>query len=66
MKLCGGTGEVAGDWWAGFVPGNGRVRLKELTTHWVPVECISGFSSHPLVHALINVGGGMYVPYPTL
>ena len=44
--LCGGTEEVAGDWWPGFVAGNGRVRLEELTTHWVPVECILGFSSH--------------------
>ena len=24
------------------------------------------FPATPLVHALINVGGGMYVPYPTL
>ena len=46
VTLCGGTEEVAGDWWAGFVAGNGRVRLEELTTHRVPVECISGFSSH--------------------
>ena len=64
MTLCGGTEEVAGDWWAGFVAGNGRVRLEELTTHWVPV--VQAFSATPLVHALINVGGGMYVPYPTL
>ena len=63
MTLCGGTEEVAGDWWAWFVSGYGRVRLEELTTRWVPVECISGFSSHT---PLINVGGGMYVPYPTL
>ena len=46
MTLCGGTEGVAGDWWAEFVAGNGRARLEELTTHWVPVECISGFSSH--------------------
>ena len=65
MKSCGRTKKVAGDWWAGFVAENRRVRLEELTTHWVPVECISGFSSHT-VHALINVGGGMYVPCPTL
>ena len=46
MTSCGRTEEVAGDWWAGFVAGNGRVLLEERTTHWVPVECISGFSSH--------------------
>ena len=63
MTLCGRMEEVAGDWWAEFVAGNGRVRLAELTTHWVPVKCISG--TH-LAHALINVGGRMYVPYPTL
>ena len=40
---CGKTEEVAGNWWAGFVAGNGRVRLEELTAHW---ECVSGFSSH--------------------
>ena len=33
MTLCGRTEEVAADWWAGFVAGNGRVRLEELTTH---------------------------------
>ena len=38
--------EVAGDWWAGFVARNGCVRLEELTTHWMPIECILGFSSH--------------------
>ena len=42
VTSCGRTEEVAGDWWAGFVAGNGRVRLEELTTHWVPVECLSG------------------------
>ena len=31
MSSCGRTEEVAGDWWAGFVPGNGRVRVEELT-----------------------------------
>ena len=31
---------------AGFVAGNVHVRLEELTAHWVPVECISGFPSH--------------------
>ena len=40
VSSCGWTEEVAGDWWAGVVAGNGRVRLEELTAHWVPVECI--------------------------
>ena len=64
MWSCGWTEEVAGDWWAGFVAGNGRVRLELLKAYWVPVECISGFT--PLVRALINVCGRMYVSYPTL
>ena len=46
VTLCGWTEEIAGDWWSGFVAGNGRAHLEKLTTHWVPVECISGFSSH--------------------
>ena len=46
VTLCGRTNEIAGDWWARFVAGNERIRLEELVTHWVPVECISGFSSH--------------------
>ena len=41
VTSCGRTEEVAGDWWAGFVAGNGRVRLEERTTHRVPVECLS-------------------------
>ena len=46
MLSCGWTEEVAGDRWTDFVAGNGRVCLEELTAHWVPVECILGFSSH--------------------
>ena len=64
--MVGPSKEIAGDWWARFVAGNGRVRLEELTEHFVPVKCVSGFSSHTLVHVLINMGGRMYVPYPTL
>ena len=46
--IVGRTEEVAGDWWAEFVAGNRRVCLQELTAHWVPVECISGFfQPHP-------------------
>ena len=45
-------------WW--------RVRLEKRMTHWMPVEYILGFPAAPLAHALINVGGRMYVPYPTL
>ena len=37
VSLCGWTKEVAGDWLAGFVAGNGCVRLEELTAR---VECI--------------------------
>ena len=66
MTSCGRTEEVAGDWWAGFVAGNGRVRLEELTTHWVLWSAFQAVSATPLVHALINVGGRMYAPYPTL
>ena len=62
MSSCGRTEEVAGDWWAGFVAGNGRVCLEELTAHWVPAECIQAFPATPV----INVGGRMYVPYPTV
>ena len=40
--LCGWTEEVASDWWAGFVAGNGHVGLEELPAHWVPVKCILG------------------------
>ena len=29
LTSCGRTEEVAGDWWAGFVAGNGRVHLEE-------------------------------------
>ena len=29
-------------------------------------SAFQAFPAAPLVHALINVGGGMYVPYPTL
>ena len=46
VSSCGTTEEVAGDWWARFVAGNGHVRLEERTTNRVPVECISGFSRH--------------------
>ena len=65
VSSCGRTEKGVGYWWAGFAAGNGRVRLEELTALWVPVECISGFSNHTLVHTLINVSGRMYVPYPT-
>ena len=59
VSSCGRT-EVAGDWWAVFVARNGRVRLEEFTAHW---DYISGFSSHTLVHGLVNVD---VVSYPTL
>ena len=48
VSSCGWTEEVAGDWWDGFVAGNGRVRLEKLTAYWVPVECILVFfQPHP-------------------
>lgn len=64
MTLCDRTEEVAGDWvcsWKWACPSGGVY-----DTLGAYMECISGFSSHPLAHALINVRGRMYVPYPTL
>ena len=64
MCSCGRTEEVAGDWWAGFsgwkwaCPSGGAYGCL-----W---SAFQAFPATPLVHALINVGGGMYVPYPTL
>ena len=60
---CGRTEEVAGDWWAGFVAGNGRVHLEEFMAPCVPVECILGFAIHTPI-SCTNVSGRMYVPYP--
>ena len=33
---------------------------------WVPWSAFQAFPDTPLARALINVGGRMYVPYPTL
>ena len=33
VSTCGWMEEIAGDRWAGYVVGNGRVRLEELTAH---------------------------------
>ena len=68
MSSCGRTEEVAGDWWAGFVAGNGRVRLRWRRLRYIGClwSAFQAFPATPLVHALINVGGRMYVPYPTL
>ena len=64
MTSCGRTEKVAGDWWAGFVAGNRRVRLEEhIGCLW---SAFQAFPATPLARALINVGGRMYAPYPTL
>ena len=46
---------------------NGCVRLEELTSDTLGACRVHFrlFPATPLAHALTNVGGGMYVPYPT-
>ena len=55
----GGSRKRHGDSWRALSEEAKRVKMKE----W---SASQDFPATPLVHALINVGGGMYVPYPTL
>ena len=47
---------------------NGCVRLEELTSDTLGACRVHFrlFPATPLAHALTNVGGGMYVPYPLI